>query len=297
MEPSSIESITEFVEESLEMLGGLEVMGSHQESFDVGGEGGCPGQEAIHFLRRHPRMEVMLESQLLKGTEGRSSIGPDGLLRDYGSLNHLQVIQGVGVVSDFHPRKAGIPTAVGADGDPDGEGRLLSTTPLTVSAATSKDGIIQFDEAGQLIAAIPMGHGRPDLVAHRPDGLVGRDAQKSLGFQHGDSMFVMAHEQDQPEPLSQGGPGLLEDGPRGQRDLVPAALALVQFSGAVSTDSGGTASGTPEAFGPAVALQIFPAGQLRREPALNPQHIIGLVHLSPPQHSRHHSTISAELIG
>ena len=240
----------------------LEVMGSNEESLDVGRDRRYPGKEAIHLLVAHLGMHVVLEADLFERVEWVSSIGTNGLLRNNGSPDHLQMIERLCIVGDFHPGESRIAEPIRADHKTDRLRFFGSATAPTFDLPAAKEGIVHLDETGQLIAAIPMGHRAADLVAHRPDGLVGTDAQESLCFEHGDAVFVVAHEQDQPEPLPQRGPGFVEDGSGRQRDLVAAGSALVNVSGFDSADVPRSAAAAVDSFGPAVFLQILAAGQL-----------------------------------
>lgn len=201
MEPSAIEAITELVDESLEVLRSFQVMSPHEEPFEVGGDRGCPGQPAIHLGRRHFRMRLMMMAHLGKGWEAKTSIGPQ--ISGRGKRLSRPGLRGqrAGRLGNLESGESG-PSVTCADGHPNGLGACRLVPPLPLDDAMAELCIIQLNETSQLVAAVPLGHRRPDLMAHRPDGLIGSDAQEPLGFQHGDAMFVVAHEQDQPEPFS-----------------------------------------------------------------------------------------------
>ncbi len=264
------------------MLRRFEVMGSHNEAFGVGDERMDPREEEVHFPESHLRVGVMLKAEIFKSPEGSPSVGADPLARREGSLGHIQDVEEIRVLGDFHSDEGGIAGPIGADGYPNRFRAAGFSSRFPLDPFSPEEGIIQLDEAGQLIAAVPVGHGGSDLVAHRPDGLIGADAQEALSFQHGDAVLVVAHEKDEPEPLAQRGPGFVEDGPGGQRDLIPAAFALVKTPAAVVSRPVASAARAVKPFGPAMALKVFAAGEFGGESALNTEHVVSLIHRSPP---------------
>lgn len=62
----------------------------------------------------------------------------------------------------------------------------------------------------------------------RPRGLLTAEAQLALQPQRTDAGLLTGHRPDRPEPDRQGRPDILEDGPSGDRRLVPAGAALHQ---------------------------------------------------------------------
>lgn len=219
------------------MLRGLEVMGPDEESLGIGRHRGDPRQESIHLLMAHARVHVMFEADLFERIERVASVGAKRLPGSDASPNHRQVIEGLRIVGDFHPSEGRIPEAIGADHEPDHLRFFGSATSPTLDLSAAKEGVVHLDEAGELITAVPLGHGGADLVAHGPGGLIRAHPQQELGLQHGDSVFVVTHQQDQPEPFSKRHPGLVEDRACRQRELVPASFALVQIFTSMVTRS------------------------------------------------------------
>lgn len=140
-------------------------------------------------------------AQLGERWEAKASIGPQ--TSGWGKRLSRPSIggQSAGRLSDLESGEGGS-SVTRADGYPNGLGACGLVPPFALEDAVAELCIIQLDEAGQLVAAVPVGHSAADLMAHGPDGLIGADAQEPLGLQHGDPVLVVAHEQDQPEPFS-----------------------------------------------------------------------------------------------
>lgn len=289
MNPPSIEAIGELIEEALEMLWGFQVVGSDDKPLEVSRNRGDPGKDTIHLGRRHARMGVMTEAQIFHGEERQAAVGSQASAGSQRPLCPGFGGQGAGRFSNLQTGEGGTALA-GADGHSHGFGPLgfVSPMPLFIDVAAELR-IVQLDEPDELVPSVSVGHGGADFMGHGPDGLVGTQAQPALSLEHGDPMFILPHEEDQPEPGSQRDPGFMEDRPCGQRDLMAATLALVQAASSNPVPLGRAAARAVEAAGPAALLEILPASQFGGELTLDPQQVMGLVQGSL-LYSRHYST-------
>lgn len=86
-------------------------------------------------------------------------------------------------------------------------------------------GIIQFDQPGQLARGIALRHGLADLMPHDPHRFISLDLQDPLQRQHGRAAFLLPHQEDHPEPFSQGCFGLMKNRAGRQRGLVTTSFA------------------------------------------------------------------------
>ena len=69
-------------------------------------------------------------------------------------------------------------------------------------------------------------HGSAQFVEHQPRRFIAAEPELALQPHRRNPPRVRRHQIRRPEPLGQRQLGVVEDGPRGQRDLVPAARAL-----------------------------------------------------------------------
>ena len=68
--------------------------------------------------------------------------------------------------------------------------------------------------------------GSAQFVEHQPRRFIAAEPELALQPHRRNPPRVRRHQIRRPEPLGQRQLGVVEDGPRGQRDLVPAARAL-----------------------------------------------------------------------
>ena len=132
----------------------------------------------------------------------------------------------------------------------------------------SKEGFIKLYETAKLIALVSLRHGRSDFVRHEPNCLVRADSQESLSLHHRDTMFIAAHEKNEPKPDFQRHMGLMKDGPCSQRDLDTAIFALIKSARLVQACSFGVATRTFETLRPTLLFQMLAAGQFSWESTL-----------------------------
>lgn len=85
-----------------------------------------------------------------------------------------------------------------------------ATTSFSGSLAVDK-GVVQLDQVGKPVDAVPMGHGLPDLGQHGAGSDPG-DAQVLGCAKSGNTTFVRSHEVDKPEPFDQGKLGGMKQG-------------------------------------------------------------------------------------
>ena len=86
-------------------------------------------------------------------------------------------------------------------------------------------GVVDLDLAMQRLAG-GVDHGSAQFVEHQPRRFIAAEPELALQPHRRNPPRVRRHQIRRPEPLGQRQLGVVEDGPRGQRDLVPAARAL-----------------------------------------------------------------------
>src|SRR3989338_8949680 len=83
----------------------------------------------------------------------------------------------------------------------------------------------------QGIKSVPLSHGLPDFMAHKPYGPVRLDPQLFLQVQHGDAFLGCGHQKDRPEPFMQRKPCFIEGGSGRQIGLFAAGSTLQDSPG------------------------------------------------------------------
>jgi hypothetical protein len=182
MEPSSIEAIRELIEEPLEVFGGFEMMSSNDEPLEIGRDGGDPGKNPIHLGRRHARMRIVAEAQIRHWEERQAPIGSQTGTQGESPLCPNLGGESAGRFGDLQAGESGA-TLPGADSHPYSLGTLGFIPSFSLKGSVAELGVIQLDEAGQLVTAVAVGHCGSDLVGHGPDGLVGAQTQPPLGIE------------------------------------------------------------------------------------------------------------------
>lgn len=94
---------------------------------------------------------------------------------------------------------------------------------------TTKVGFINLNDTGQTVTARPH-HGYPKFLQPYPGSFIPWQAQNSLKPQRTDTIFLASNIPNGPKPQSQWFPGILEDGSRGDRDLIIALATAIQTS-------------------------------------------------------------------
>ena len=125
-----------------------------------------------------------------------------------------------------HPDASG-PAASLLHGHQD-EGRppaFQLAAPVQPRLRATNPGVVNLDLAMQRLAS-SVDHGAAQFVEHQPRRFIAAESELPLQPHRRNTPRVRRHQIRRPEPLGQRQLGVVEDGPRGQRDLVPAPRAL-----------------------------------------------------------------------
>ena len=104
-----------------------------------------------------------------------------------------------------------------------------------------------------------------ELVKDHPSGLVAPKSELTLEKQCRNTPLVGGHQVGSPKPKGQGSLGIVKDGSRGKRDLMPAGGTLPAPSSRQGIAMRVSASGTFEAFRPATGGQVLLASRFAGE--------------------------------
>ena len=154
----------------------------------------------------------------------------------------------------LHSGKSRPALLIGADSYESG---LLGFGFSLPNPPSSKESLVQLDEAGELITPVSVRHRRSDFVSHRPNRLVGANSQESLRLNHRNAVLVAAHKKDKPKPGFKRHVGFVEDSTGRQRDLGSAVFTLIESARFVQTRSRRLAARTHKPLGPTLAFQMF----------------------------------------
>lgn len=104
------------------------------------------------------------------------------------------------------------------------EYRFLCRPPasLAPSTLTAVIALVHFNRSSKGVLPVALHHGVTDLVCHGPHGFVTPDAQETLCLQGRAAFLVSHHQGEHPEPPVERNLALVENAPRGQRDLSTA---------------------------------------------------------------------------
>src|SRR5207245_265860 len=105
------------------------------------------------------------------------------------------------------------------------------------------------------IALIAVGHGLANLMLQQPSRGIG-DADLLAQLHSGNPFLVLAHTIDRPEPTGEGNPGLVKNGSRGHRTLVPTGGTFFHLPTRHIASTATPTAGTPETVRPALAGQV-----------------------------------------
>jgi len=224
-------------------------------AFDIRDHGMNPGQHLDRILSGAHDHRLMGAGPGVEHTIGTPAIAPAHHIVFKAIGEHLGDLIPTEVLDLLHGGKAWF-VLVGFHRDH--HFRLPGCAPASCSRLGSTEvGIVYLNEACELVVGISFCHGLSDLVAHGPDGPVSFDLKHPLKREHGDAALLAAHQKDHPEPLPQGGSGLMKDGARGERDLVFACLALIEVPGAVERGTGMSAARASVAIRPAEVKEVL----------------------------------------
>ena len=177
------------------------------------------------------------------------------------------------------------PTAPLFDGRQDERGppAFELATPTQPRLRPTNPGIVDFDRAMQRLAG-GINHGTAQFVEYQPRRFIAAKPELALQPQRRNTPRVGRHQIRRPEPLGQRQLGVVEDGPRGQRNLMPATRTLPPPP--IDEHIGGpspTAS-THKPVRPATRRQILLAGDFGGESALKLPEVFGKAGRGTPLH-------------
>ena len=262
--PPAVVSEDELVEVDLELTAAYAVVGANQPLLQVAD--GSVGQRHdrwgtfVQFRPQRLNAGDMLETHPFQAAERFEPIGVNG--RTWGHVLHKEVVDGVGleVGDDGHaeaPRGFSSPLDGGQ-----GERR---PTPLELAASSdtrlgsADPRVVDLDFAPQRFAS-EVDHRSPKLMEYHPSGFVTSKPKLALEQQRRDTALVGGHQVGCPEPDGQRRLRIMNDGTRGQRDLVTTGGALPASSSNQRVAVTVGAARTDEPLRPAAPSQVFLAG-------------------------------------
>ncbi len=227
-------------------------------------------------------------ADLLGDVEGWQPIGFDRLAVGHPFLKHGFDVITVNVFEYFHSREGDrlIPCR-----SHDEDGNFACSAPSLVAAlfdSATEEGVIDLDQASELVPSVSRLHGLAYLVQHGP-GALEADIDLSRQGQSREATLVRSDQVDSPEPLYERRPCAMHDGSSSERSLELALNTLIQGTIFKVISFMESAPRTTEALGPAQLKQAFPAGLLSSKPALEGDQVhveVGLGHGISPQQSR-----------
>lgn len=159
--------------------------------------------------------------------EGCQSVGFNGLAANHPFRKHSLDVIAVNVFQYFHPRKGDrlIPCR-GHDEDGNFAGAATSLVAALLDSAT-EEGVIDLDQASELVPSVSCLHGLANLVQHGP-GALEADVELSGQGQSRETTLVRRHQVNGPEPLHERRPRAMHDRSCGKRSLKLALNALIQ---------------------------------------------------------------------
>ena len=105
-----------------------------------------------------------------------------------------------------------------------------TTAAFAGLSLAAERGVMHLDRSLQAVARISVLHGFANLMTPCPGHLI-RNAQIILELTSRTSCASGGHKKNSPEPVSQWFTRLVKDRMRGNRCLMPAGSALIQFAG------------------------------------------------------------------
>jgi len=230
----------------------------------------------------------MFMAEFLGDVEGWQSVGFDRLVANHPFLKHGFDVITVNFFEHFHPREGDrLFPCSGHDENGDFGGTATSLVAALLGTAI-EEGVIDLDQACELVASVSCLHGLANLVQHGPRAF---EANVDLSGQGKSrkTTLVRRYQVDGPEPLNERRPRRMHDRSCGKRSLELALNALIQRTLFKVIGFMVSTSGTVEALGPAQFKQAFPAGLFVPKPALEGDQVhivVGLGHGDSSQPSR-----------
>ena len=257
---AAVETVAKFRQVAGQMLGADAVVDTPDIAFDIGDQGMDPGQDLDRLFSRTGHQPLVsgggavqeaipLPTVSFDHHLGRQAVPHQGLnLLAADPVNHPHRGKPWLGFRGFHGHHH-LGLAGGAASTFTGFG-------------SPEVGVVHLDQASQFIVGVPCSHGLANLVPHGPHRLVRLDLQHPLQGQHGDAAFLASHQPDHPEPLGQGGSGLVKHAASGQGSLVAAGLTVIEVASPVEIGRTMLAAGTPKPLRPAQTKQMLLAGFL-----------------------------------
>lgn len=227
-------------------------------------------------------------ADLLGDIEGGQPIGFDRLAVSHPFLQHGLDVITINVFEHFHFREGDrFILRCGHDEDRNFACSAPSLVAALLDSAT-EEGVIDLDQASELVSSVSRFHGLANLVQHGPRALEA-DIDFSRQGQGREATLVRCDQVDGPEPLHKRRPCVMHDRSSGKRSLELAINALIQRTIIKVIGFMAPTTRTTEALGPAQFKQAFPAGLFISEPALEGDQVhveVGLGHGISPQLAR-----------
>ena len=283
------------------MLGSDRMVGTAQGVFEVaeggvdpfeGGHGDGPGSGAggYRMMRTAPRGD---------GGEAVEPVAENGRPRAQVALGHLGDLALAEALDAAQLDAHGLALRRGLDGDD--ERRLARRAPAALGPGTAaaEVGIVHLHPPGERQFGVALEHGLHQFLLDLPGRGLG-DAEPPAEFEGGDPFLRLGHVIDRREPQGQRQLGRVEERAGGQRDLMTAGGALVEFSPGDLAMARGATSGAGEPLRPAPAEQglatlLLGTVQLTKTRLAEPLLELNLVawHCEPPEkppnvHDLHH---------
>jgi hypothetical protein len=117
---------------------------------------------------------------------------------------------------------------------------------------------VPLDPSFPPLLLIAVRHGLANLLSHQPGGRI-TDSDLLAQLHRRDSLLVLTHAIERPEPTPQWHPCLVKDGPGGHRTLISARTALVDPLGPQVASAVSSTAGADKTLRPALGGQILPA--------------------------------------
>ena len=139
-----------------------------------------------------------------------------------------------------------------------GSGTAMPTALFPVPFPSSNHRFVNFNDTEQGGLKVIGSHRFADTVTEVPCGFV-RDAESPLDLVGRRSFLALDHEINGREPLPQRQLGVVEDGPRGDGEPIPAIVTIELVAGGNLGDRTRSAAGATHTIRPAKELQVVSA--------------------------------------
>lgn len=231
-------------------------------------ERSCPVDTGEHRHRRFTTAKensaVVLISKIREFTVSLKPVGDDDCAGFHGILHKRQQALRRGVRYTSHSDPADRTTS---NLNCNSHKRLVSDVSAAPACLeTTDESLVHLDRPGQAVPAWP-DHSTPDLVEPSPGRTVATQSKNPLKPKCACTVLLADHPPDGPEPDRQRTTGVLEEGTRRDRHLLPAGRAHPQTTRRPPT-SGRLAGRTSLPFWPSESRKIFATGLVGTEAGL-----------------------------